>query len=295
MPEVKTYPREVSSKTVIDELNRNGCAIVEELADAETMNRLRAELQPYLDDAPMGKTEFAGRTSRRRNNLLSKSPTCCELAIHPLTLEVCDKILGPHCVDFRLHVAALVELLPGEVSQGLHRDGGLYPIRNPQPPLTLANFWAYTDFTAENGATLIAPGSHVWEHEREPTEDELVHAIMPAGSLLLYTSSVWHGSASNRSNGPRTGMAIHYNLGWLNQEENQVLSAPPEVAKHFPERLQRLIGYDLHGPYLGFIEQGNPHQLLEDTPSGDYARTEDRLEKRASELELLTMTVAGKP
>ena len=142
-------------------------------------------------------------------------------------------MLGPHCVDFRLHVTSLVELLPGEVQQGLHRDGNLYPIRHPHPPLTLATFWAYTDFTADNGGTVIAPGSHVWEHDREPQEHELINAVMSAGSVLLYTSSLWHGSGSNRSNGPRTGMAIHYNLGWLNQEENQVLSAPPQVAKTF--------------------------------------------------------------
>ena len=294
MPQVTTFARDIDAETVTTELARNGCAIVAELADGETMTQLQAELQPYLDSAPMGKTDFAGHTSRRRNNLLSKSPTCCELAIHPLTLAVCENVLGPHCVDFRLHVTALVELLPGEVRQGLHRDGGIYPIRHPQPPTTLATFWAYTDFTAENGATLVAPGSHVWAHEREPEEHELINAVMPAGSVLIYTSSLWHGSAANRSNGPRTGMALHYNLGWLRQEENQVLSAPPEVARTFPERLQRLIGYDLHGPYLGFIEEGNPHQLVADSPSGNYARTEERLDQRAQELELLTLTAGRK-
>lgn len=294
MPQVTTFPRDVEAEIVSTELTRNGCAIVEELADADTMVQLQAELQPYLESAPLGKTDFAGHTSRRRSNLLSKSPTCRELAIHPLTLAVCETVLGPHCVDFRLHVTALVELLPGEVRQGIHRDGGIYPIRHPQPPTTLATFWAYTDFTTDNGATLVAPGSHQWAHEREPEEHELIQAVMRCGSVLIYTSSLWHGSAANRSNRPRTGMALHYNLGWLRQEENQVLSAPPEVAKAFPERLQRLIGYDLHGPYLGFIEQGNPHQLVEDSPSGDYARTEDRLDKRVEELELLTLTAVEK-
>ena len=294
MPEVITFARDVDAATVTAELFRNGCVVVEELAQTDTVTSLQRELQPYLDEAPMGKTEFAGRTSRRRNNLLSKSQTCCDLAIHPLVLAVCAEVLGPHCVDFRLHVTALVELLPGEVAQGIHRDGGLYPVRHPQPPMTLAAFWAYTDFTVENGGTLVAPGSHVWEDEREPEEHELVNTVMSAGSVLLYTSSVWHGSGANRSNGPRTGMALHYNLGWLNQEENQLLSAPPEVAKHFPDRLQRLIGYDLQGPYLGFIEAGNPHQLLEDTPSGDYARTEDWLETRAAELARLTLTPGEK-
>ena len=93
---VTTFPRDVDAQSVSTELDKNGCVIVEALADVETMIRLRNELQPYLDTAPIGKTDFAGRTSRRRNNLLSKSPACCELAIHPLTLAVCEKVLGPH-------------------------------------------------------------------------------------------------------------------------------------------------------------------------------------------------------
>lgn len=107
-----------------------------------------------------------------------------------------------------------------------------------------------------------------------------MQAVMPAGSVLLYTSSVWHGSEANRSDDVRTGLALHYNLGWLRQEENQVLSALHEVARHFPEQLQRLIGYDLGGPYLGFVEQGNPIRLHRDDGDGDYARTEPALEER---------------
>ena len=80
-------------------------------------------------------------------------------------------------------------------------------------------------------------------------------------------------------------MALHYNLGWLRQEENQVLSSLPEIARHFPERLQRLIGYDLGGPYLGFVEEGNPIRLLRNDGEGDYARTEPALEARREAIE----------
>ena len=285
MAEIRQYERDAEAPAIAEVLERNGCAIIVERADRGLMDSLHTELQPFLDSAPMGRTEFAGRTSRRRNNLLSKSQACRTLAIDPSVLAVADEVLGPYCVSFRLHVTSLIELLPGEVQQGVHRDGGLYPVRHPAPPMRMAAFWAYTDFTAENGATLVAPGSHLWDHDREPKPDELVHAEMPRGSLLLYTSSVWHGSGANRSNGVRTGLALHYNLGWLRQEENQVLSAPPEVARHFPEKLQRLIGYDLGGPYLGFIEQGNPHQLLEDGSEEDYARTEPQLDERRAQIE----------
>ena len=285
MPEIRSFDRDVNAARVAHELSENGCAIVREREGSAHMEQLHAELQPFLDEAPRGRTDFAGHVSRRRNNLLSKSPACQQMAIDPLVLEVCALILGPYCNRFRLHVTSLVELLPGEIRQGIHRDGGIYPIRHPAPPMTLAAFWAYTEFTAENGATLVAPGSHLWAHERKPEDHELVQAVMPRGSVLLYTSSVWHGSAANRSNAVRTGMALHYNLGWLRQEENQVLSAPPDVAKKFPERLQRLIGYDFGGPYLGFIEQGNPHVLLEEHDTETYDRTESALDERRDAIE----------
>ena len=252
-PTITTFGCDAEAAEVIAELEANGCAIVEARAGDGCVDRLYSELQPYLDEAPLGRTEFAGRTSRRRNGLLAKSEASRELAIDPLVLGVCDGVLGPNCVNYRLHVTVLIELMPGELRQPLHRDGEIYPVRHPTLPMTLSAFWAYTDFTEENGATLVAPGSHRWPHDRKPLEHELVQAVMPKGSLLLYTSSVWHGSEANRSDGVRTGLALHYNLGWLRQEENQVLSSPPEVARHFPEPLQRLIGYDLGGPYLGFV------------------------------------------
>ncbi|MGB1734611.1 MAG: phytanoyl-CoA dioxygenase family protein [Acidimicrobiales bacterium] len=254
-PMINTYDCNVTAEQLITELDANGCVIVEGHINDTRMRRLHTELQPYLDNAPLGKTDFAGRTSRRRNGLLTKSETCRELAIDPLVLAVCDGVLGPNCVNYRLHVTMLVELMPGEVRQEIHRDGEIYPVRHPAPPMTLAAFWAYTDFTKENGATLVAPGSHRWPQERQPEDHELVQAVMPQGSMLLYTSSVWHGNAANHSDAVRTGMGLHYSLGWLRQEENQVLSSPPEVARNFPERLQRLIGYDFGGPYLGFARR----------------------------------------
>ena len=287
-PMINTYGCNVTAEQLITELDANGCVIVEGHINDTRMRRLHTELQPYLDNAPLGKTDFAGRTSRRRNGLLTKSETCRELAIDPLVLAVCDGVLGPNCVNYRLHVTMLVELMPGEVRQEIHRDGEIYPVRHPAPPMTLAAFWAYTDFTKENGATLVAPGSHRWPQERQPEDHELVQAVMPQGSMLLYTSSVWHGNAANHSDAVRTGMGLHYSLGWLRQEENQVLSSPPEVARNFPERLQRLIGYDFGGPYLGFVEQGNPIGLLRDD-DGDFARTEPELNAQREKITLLRL------
>ena len=81
-----------------------------------------------------------------------------------------------------------------------------------------------TDFTQTNGATRLVPGSHKWDKDREPTEQEIVFAEMSAGSVLLYGGSILHGGGANITNSEkRLAVLIHYTLSWLRQEENQYL------------------------------------------------------------------------
>ncbi len=85
--------------------------------------------------------------------------------------------------------------------------------------MTLAAFWAYTEFTAENGATLVAPGSHLWAHERKPEDHELVQAVMPRGSALLFTGGTLHGGGHNTTTDQfRKTVATAYSMGWLMPE-----------------------------------------------------------------------------
>jgi len=86
VPAITVFDRDAPAEVVAAELDLNGCAIVEHHVDHTRMKRLHSELQPYLDAAPYGRTEFAGRTSRRRNGLLTKSEVCRDLAIDPLVL-----------------------------------------------------------------------------------------------------------------------------------------------------------------------------------------------------------------
>jgi len=95
-----------------------------------------------------------------------------------------------------------------------------------------------------------------------PEPHEITYAEMPAGSVLLYAASLLHGGGANVTDHARTGIAISYCLGWLRQSENQYLSYPPEVAKDFPQLLQKLIGYNVHRPNLGWVHGHNPADLL---------------------------------
>jgi|SRR5579862_2267729 len=111
-----------------------------------------------------------------------------------------------------------------------------------------------TDFTASNGGTRLVPGSHLLEDRREFAEGDSEPAEMPAGSVLLYTGSLYHGAGANRSDGVRYGLNITYAVSWLRQEENQYLSVPHEIARELPEPLLRLMGYARGAYALGYVD-----------------------------------------
>ena len=182
--------------------------------------------------------------------------------VHPTVLSVADDALLPHCVRYRLHYSGVMHIEPGETRQVLHRDIGLYPIASPCPPLTVATMWALTDFTRENGGTRLVPGSHLWSSNRVPKSEEVVATEMPAGSVLIYTGNTIHGGGANRSEGSRSGVALHYNLGWLRQEENQYMAVPPDLARQLSDQIQELIGYSLGSSSLGVVDHMDPKDYL---------------------------------
>jgi ectoine hydroxylase-related dioxygenase (phytanoyl-CoA dioxygenase family) len=129
---------------------------------------------------------------------------------------------------------------------------------------------ALVDFTRENGATAVVPGSHLWPPERQPLEEEIAYAEMPAGSAVIYLGSTLHAGGNNDSTGWRRGVHMSYCLGWLRTEENNVLAVPPEAARKLPRRAQELLGYGVHdaiddlGGYLGMLDMHSPADLLRD-------------------------------
>ena len=259
------FSSDVSANKVARSVLEDGYAVVETLAPDLTRQAGR-ELQAHIDEAPFGHTEFLGARTRRISALPKRSPAVQQLIIHDLVMGVCDQVLLKQCAKYQLNFTGIMQLHPGAEGQVLHRDGLLYPFRNPHPPTMVQAMWAVSDFSAENGGTNIVPQSNHWEDQRWPEDDEVISAEMPKGSVLFYQSGTIHGAGANNSNSLRTGISIQYSLGWLRTEENQHLTNPPEIAKTFPEKLQQLVGYEYGGPYLGFVDGDDPKWLIQDKP-----------------------------
>ena len=258
---LNTVPADTSVDLVAEVLQRDGYIIIERLAPGLVSQAMK-ELKPHIEATNTGNTFFEGEKVRNLEGLVTRSAAAHELMIHPTILSIADQTLLPYCVRYQLNWTSCRHLEPGCESQYLHRDNLIYPFQHPHPPTQLATMWAGTNFTGENGGTLIVPGSHQWEEERKPQKGEVLNATMSKGSVLLYTSGLLHGGGENRTREPRTGIAIQYSLGWLRQEENLHLAIPPERAKQLPERLQDLVGYDFGAPYLGFVNGDDPGRLL---------------------------------
>ena len=243
------------AEDVIEVLKQDGGVIVRNLVASSLMDAIYAEIQPFLASTTFGRDDFAGFHTKRTGSLVARSPSFHQLAMHPLILDSAAKVLGPYCQKFQLHLTQAIKIDPGETAQTLHRDQLIYsPFRFPQGmECELHTIWALTDFTEENGATQVVPGSHTWGDDRSPSLEETVAAVMPKGSVFIFTGSVYHGGGTNRSREPRVGVQAGYNLGWLRQEENQYLAVPPAIACRLPEKLQKLIGYSLGGYALGYF------------------------------------------
>jgi hypothetical protein len=239
---------------VVAALREAGAVIIERLVDPVVMDQVEHELAGHLDATQYGADEFAGRRTRRTGALIARSQTFRELAAHPLVLGALDQVLGDHATSYQLHLTQVIDIGPGEPGQLVHRDQWAFDFF-PFPAgyeVECHTMWAMTDFTEENGATRVIPGSHRWDDKLRPGYEETIPAVMPKGSVFMYLGSVYHGGGENRSSANRLGINVGYTLSWLRQEENQYLSCPPDVARELPLELARMIGYRRGAYALGY-------------------------------------------
>jgi len=258
MPRLTTLPNTATKEEILSIINRDGAVIVKDVLSGAEVEQVLNETMPYIDATTPGSDQFSGEKTTRTGALVARSPACRDLVTNASVVEAANAFLEPYCSRIQLHLTQVIRIQPGQDKQQIHRDRwawGTY-LKGVEPQFN--TIWAMTDFTKENGATQVVPGSTEWPDKRQPTDEEITYAEMTRGSVLLYTGSVFHGGGANISNGDRIGINITYTLGWLRQEENQYLSCPPEIAKDLPEDLQDLIGYRIGSYALGYYSPPLP-------------------------------------
>ncbi len=260
---IQHFAKDAGPAAVIAAVARDGGAVLDTALAPGEVRALQRDATQLLAPTPCSDGIFHGYKTKRVGAMVAKSPVCQTMALHPTVLATMDHFLLPHCADYQINLTQLISIDPGERQQVVHLDDTMFPFVHAGHQALLNVMWAVDDFSAANGATHIAPGSHLWPRDRLPSDHEVIQTEMAAGSCMIYLGSARHGGGANRTGRPRRGVVISYCLGWLRQSENQYLAIPPATVRTFPERLQRLIGYFVHAPNLGTVEGQDPLAWLE--------------------------------
>ena len=245
---------------------RDGYTLVEDAIEPALIDALADDLlrlEHELGAVP-ARNIFEGTRTTRLYNLLARGPLYQRIPVHPSVLPIIEKVLDRGCLVSSLSSIAIG---PGEVPQPLHADDQIIPLPRPHVPIIANSMWAISDFTDDNGATRLVPGSHQRDHAPHlGTPYPTIPAVMKRGSVLVYNGSLWHGGGANRTDTRRVGIAMNYCAGYLRQQENQQLGIPLDVARTFEPRLRKLAGFGLYRGLIGHIDKCSPDDLLDDGP-----------------------------
>jgi ectoine hydroxylase-related dioxygenase (phytanoyl-CoA dioxygenase family) len=240
-------------------LDRDGYIVWENLLTPEQCSRIRDEVTPWL--AHTGRNSFEGRRTQRIYSVMSRTRICDPVAAHPRVLAALDRLLMP---NYLLSALQAINIQPGEAAQLAHHDDGFYPIPRPRQPLAAATIWAIDDFTADNGATVLYPGSHRWGKRRPGPDDEAMPVVMPAGSCVFFVGTLWHGGGANTTAADRLAVTAQYCEPWLRPMEAYTLSVSRDIARDVSDDIKRMLGYSIHPPFVGAVDGLHPLRLLQD-------------------------------
>lgn len=236
-----------SIQSIADAVLNEGMAIIPDAFAPEFGERLQSLTAELAREhaAPAKSPQYrdnAGNLSMRLYNVFSRHPLYREAASHELINAVLLRLLGP---GYLLFATAVNEVGPGEREQKLHRDDMLIAMPRPfHRPVIVNTIWALSNFTAENGATVLARGSHRHDSSVPPAEN-FEFSTMPRGSILIYDGSVWHGAGANLTVADRrTGLILTYCAQFIRPFEQQLKLLPLDELRAMSPLLRQLSGFD---------------------------------------------------
>jgi hypothetical protein len=182
-----------------------------------------------------------GGTTTRVNDFVNRGADFDDLYIHPPILEACCRILGR---PFHLSTMLARTVIPGAPAQGLHAD-----YRRTTAAWPMVGFIFMVDeFRSENGATRFVPGSHRWPHTPKDVMADVtaeyegqVAACGPAGSVVIYNGSVWHGHGANRTAVPRRSVQGAF----IHRDDRQAMNQAARIRPDTVARIGDLAKYIL--------------------------------------------------
>ena len=202
--------------------------------------RLAGLLAAEGDQAGLEVHQEAG--TDRLADLVNKDPVFEICFTDPRLLACVAHVLG----EFKLSSLNFRAALPGEGLQALHAEGG--PVTEPGRYQVCNSVWLLDDFTADNGATRVVPGSHrsgksprdELSDVRDPHPGEVL-LLAPAGTVVVFNSHLWHGGTLNRSSMPRRALHSYFTLRRNSQQLDQRKYIRPETLRRLAPAAQYIL------------------------------------------------------
>lgn len=247
----------VGMSAALEALDVDGFVVLPALLSTRELAAALGQAERLLQGVEWSNNDFDGRRTRRVYSLLARLGPLEALVTHPLVRKIVTARLGE---AHQLGMLVLNAVDPGQGSQAVHYDAGVYPLPRDVEAETNV-IWALDDLTDDNGATLVATGSHRWPKGR-PQPDDLAPLVMPAGSAVVYSGRLWHAAGHNRSTETRRALICEHVLPWLRPADNHLLPLGREQIIKLSPELRRLAGLSAPSPYLGFVGGQDPEEWL---------------------------------
>jgi ectoine hydroxylase-related dioxygenase (phytanoyl-CoA dioxygenase family) len=233
--------------TALADLNSFGACVLEGVLQGDKLAEVQAALCRAAEtDRRYGLSQdYAYGSDDHLNqriwNLPSHDPVFCELAENPVAMTFVNALLGWPALLSSMSANIISE---GGQSMVIHCDQGYMPPPWSRP-LGVNVAWCIDDFTAENGATVIAPGSNGWEPNTYPPDvrERLVPIEAPAGSVVVMEGRLVHTNGINTNGARRAGIFSWYTLPVYLPQENWYRSLNPAVQQVGSETLMTLLGF----------------------------------------------------
>lgn len=260
----------------LDDLSTRGFTLIEDFLSATVLAKVNQRLDA-LRGKHAGRNNFEGESTERIYTLVGRGKVFEDIAEDARIMAILDHLFMP---NYLLTATQAICMSPGETPQPWHTDDLFYSLPRPRPMISLSTIVAIDAFTAENGGTEVIPGSHLWsdqeiggiyqtgDSEIDPAYVDRVAELavpvaMPAGACVVFAGTLLHRGGANDSSGLRRAISNQYCQPWGRTQENFFLGIPPaEVAKMSP-KLQSLLGYSIHPPFMGQVTASHPVKALE--------------------------------
>jgi ectoine hydroxylase-related dioxygenase (phytanoyl-CoA dioxygenase family) len=212
-------------------LDRDGYAPLPGILTGEQLAAIRARLAELTaaEGADAGREVHQEAGTDRLSDLVNKDPMFEVCFTDPRVLACVAHVLS----DFKLSSLNSRAALPGRGLQALHTEGGPVGLG---PYQVCNSVWLLDDFTPDNGATRVVPGSHrltvsvrdAMDDTSAPHPDE-VKLTAPAGTVVVFNSHLWHGGTLNRAGRPRRALHSYFTRRANGQQLDQRRYIRPET------------------------------------------------------------------